>query len=230
MLKEVDSLLKKAATAKGLLVILLSIFIGIFVWRNFNFLTEITFSIKKPTSTSASQTQKESTNSKSSSNPQLEFGKIILPPAPKELPAIMVFEIANPGTGETNNIRVSLDLGSSRALGYEILGAKIADPLQPILGTSMLTTIIEKIGPTEHAYLYVYCSQPSFSRITASSPDVHGSIEYKYSDINSSKDSENASDFKTFLYVILSIFIVVMGIYFTILLIQILDKYLWPKS
>lgn len=223
-------MLKKAASAKGLLVILLAVFIGIFVWRNFNFLTEITFSIKNPVQAAAIQPTKEIKRSNFTPYPELGIGKVLLPPAPKDLPSIMVFEINNPGTGETKNIRVSLDLGSSKVIGFEIIGANNSESKQPVLGTSMLTTTIDKIGPAEHAYLYIHCSEPVFRKLTVSSPDVFNSVEKTYNDANSNSGSDNNLNFNTFLYIVFGFFIVVMTLYFTFLLIGFLNKYVWPKS
>ena len=220
MLKEFDSILKKMATAKGLLILLLVALFGIFVWKNFNFLTEVTFSIKNPGATNPSQVANASAVSKHSTFPQLAIGKVILPPAPKELPTIIVFEIDNPGTGVTNNIRISLDLGSAKAIGYEVLGANKLESQQNSLGTSIIGTVIDKIGPGEHAYFYVHCSQPTFTKISLSSPDVFGSVEYDYKKYRSSYESDHPDKFKTFLYVLFGIFIMVMGIYFTAMLIQ----------
>ena len=233
MLREFDSILKKAATAKGLLVIILSLLIGIFIWRNFNFLTEVTFSIKNPAASTSSQQPKESTNTRVDKLPQLSIGKVILPPAPKSLPAIMVFEISNPGTGTTNNIHISLDLGSAIVTAFEIIGANSIDNQQALLGTSILSTSIDKIGPSEHVFLYVQCSQPIFDKITISSPDVFSPVELLFNTYIKNNQHNNSTEpdgFRILLYFVLGTFIIVMGIYMTLLLITFLNKHIWPKA
>ena len=60
MTPEINEFLKRAATAKGITVILLFLtFLAIFVWRNIDLLTEISFTLRKPDQAASPEARRE---------------------------------------------------------------------------------------------------------------------------------------------------------------------------
>lgn len=224
MTPEINELLKKIATAKGITAVLIIVFLAIFVWRNLDFLTEVSFTMKK------SDTKVESKNASSKQNnsgiPQLSLGEIILSPIPRKLPSFAVFEIKNPGSAPTTHIRVAINFGVAKVVAYEVIGPKQEDVKGSDPEQSVLNLDIAQLRPQESAYIYVQTSTPSFKKIALSSSDTTTVIEYTYRDFLESKDSSRPPAFTSYLFFLLGSFLLVMTIYFTVALIQKLNKWL----
>jgi len=176
MTPELNELLKKIATAKGITALLIIAFLAIFIWRNLDFLTEVTFTLRKPdTKTEAKATE---TQKKNAGVPQLVIGEVMLPPSPRKLPYFAVFEIKNSGSVPTTNVRVALDFGAAKVVAYEVIGPKTEEVSGSDSGQSIIKLDIAQLGPKESAYLYVQTSNPSFKSIALSSSDTSSVVEY----------------------------------------------------
>lgn len=223
MTPEINALLKKIATAKGVTAILIILFLGIFVWRNLDFLTEISFTMKK----ADTKEETKSTTSKNESGiPQLSLGEIILPPTPRKLPSFAVFEVKNPGDAPTTHVRIAIDLGASKVIAYEVIGPKQEDISGSDPDQSVLNVDIAALRPQESAYIYVETNNPTFRKIALSSNDTTGVVEYTYRDYIERKEGSHTPGFTGFLLFLLGGFLLVMAIYFTVALIQKLNQWL----
>lgn len=224
MTPELNELLKKIATAKGIVAVLVIVFLGIFVWRNLDFLTEISFTMKN---SDAKQEAKSAGSKQANSGvPQLALGEITLPPSPRKLPSFAVFEIKNPGSAPTTHVRVAIDFGVAKVVAYEVIGPKQGDVSGSDPDQSVLNVDIATLHPAESAYVYVQTTNPSFKKIALSSSDTTGVTEYTYHDFLEAKDANRTPAFKGFLFFLLGGFLLVMAIYFTVALIQKLNKWL----
>lgn len=224
MTPEINELLKKIATAKGITAVLVIVFLGIFVWRNLDFLTEVSFTMKKP----ETKAETKSTGSKQNNSgvPQLSLGEIILPPSPRKLPSFAVFEIKNPGSAPTTHVRVAIDFGVAKVMAYEVIGPKQEDVSGSDPEQSVLNLDIAQLRPEESAYVYVQTNNPSFKKIALSSSDTTPVVVYTYRDFLEAKDSSSSPGFRGYLFFLLGGFLLVMAIYFTVAIIQKLNKWL----
>jgi len=224
---ELKDILKKVATAKGVTAILIIVFIGIFVWKNLDFLTEVQFTLKKLDK--KTETQKSELEKKASGVPQLAFGEIVLSPASKKLPSIVVFRIDNPGSAVTKAIRIVINFGPTKVIEYEVIGPKEEDVTGSNAGQSVINLDINELRPHESTYIYALTSYPSFDKIAISSNDTTSVIEYTYKDYLAKKQPEASPNFFTFLKFLFGAFIVVMVIYFTGVMIIIINNWLKKK-
>ena len=78
MTEEFNNFLKRVGTAKGLTVILIVVFLGLFVWKNIDFLTEISFTLKKQ-EPSISSAKPDTPDEKSSGIPTTNSRKMFEP-------------------------------------------------------------------------------------------------------------------------------------------------------
>lgn len=224
MTPEIQEILKKISSAKGLTVLLVVVFLSIFVWKNLDFLTEISFTFKNSNQESVST--KKGENKKEHGVPRLELGEIILPPIPVKLPSVVVFEVKNPGTATVVNAHISIDYGAAKVISYEVLGPRkeeysIAPPEQ-----SIITIELKKLRPNESVYIYAHTSFPSFKRISLSSENVNSETIYTYNNYLNQKSTGVTPTFNGFLFFLLGGFILVMTIFSTAVLISKLNKWL----
>jgi hypothetical protein len=228
MTPEINEFLKRITTAKGITMLIVVLFLAIFIWKNLDFFTEVSFTLKND-KTNASKTTAGKTAEKDKEivgTPALALGDLLIPPTPAKLPSIMVFEVKNPGSDVTKDIRINIDLGTAKVIEYEIIGPKSDEAQGSEAGISILNIDIKQIRPHESLYIYIHSSVPTFKRISLSSKSTSGVEEFTLNDYLKNKGATSKSDFANFLLIIASIFIVVMSIYFTMVLISKLNKWL----
>lgn len=224
MTPELNELLKKVASAKGITAVLIIVFLGIFVWRNLDFLTEVSFTLKK--ADSKTEAKSKGSEKAGSGVPQLAIGEVLLSPSPRKLPSFAVFEIKNPGSAPTTNVRVVLDLGAAKVDAYEVIGPKSDEVSGSAAGQSVINLDIVQLRPQESAYIYIQTNNPSFRKIALSSNNTPSVVEYSYKNYLESKEPNRTPTFTGFLFFLLGGFLLVMSFYFTIVLIQKLNKWL----
>ncbi len=223
MTPEINELIKKITSAKGVTVLLVLFFLGVFIWKNLDFLTEVSFTFKRD---NASGEQVSSDKEKSSGTAQLDFGQTIVPPSPEKLPSIVVFEIRNPGSALTENVRVSIDLGVAKSIDYEVIGPKANEVSASAAGKPILNIDIEQLRPRESAFIYIHSTVPTFKRVAISSSNTIGAKELTLGEFMS-EGSSNGPKFSGFLLFLAGGFLLVMSTFFTIALISKLYK--WMK-
>lgn len=159
MTPEINKFFKILSSAKGIVLALVILILGIFIWNNLDFMSEVTFTIKN-----------EATgDSKKEAKAYLDFGSIFIPPSPKHLPTIIVFEVKNPSDVVSRNARINIDLGTSKAIDYEVIGPNVNDVSKTTPGTSLINIDLKLIRPHESAFIYIQSTNSTFKRISISS-------------------------------------------------------------
>jgi len=167
---EINDFLKKITTAKGVVVLLVAIGIAIFVWHNFNFLTEVTFTIKNHDSNATSAIPKKDSE-KTTGYVHIELEKAFVPPATKNIPSVMFFKIVNNGNKDASSLRVFVDIGAAKIYRYETIGAsKITSDFDQ--NASVIGLNIDTLRANENIYICLETSSPEFSKLVVSSPDM----------------------------------------------------------
>ncbi|TYB32723.1 MAG: hypothetical protein FXF49_10025 [Flexistipes sinusarabici] len=223
MTTEIKALLKKISTAKGITVLLIVFFLSVFIWKNLNFLTQVSFTFKNE---SAQSSSKQETKNKNKGVAQMDFGNIFIPPSPKKLPAIVVFEIKNDGSAIAKNARINIDLGASKVIGYEVIGPKQNDVSGSEIGSSMLNIDLKLIRPHESAYIYIQVSTPTFKKVAISSDSTAGVKDITLGEYLETGSDRSTPTFQGFLLFLLGGFILTISVYFTIVLLSKLNKLL----
>ena len=113
MTPEINDFLKKITTAKGIVVLLIAVALGIFVWHNFNFLSEVTFTIKNHDSNTSTTSQKKDLD-KTKGYVEISLEDAFIPPATKNIPTVMSFKIANNSNRDASSLRVFIDVGNAK--------------------------------------------------------------------------------------------------------------------
>lgn len=230
MIEEIQEILKKVSTAKGITLFIVLFFLAIFVWSNMDFLTEVSFTFKNGEQESTSKAEKE--KDESSGYPKLELGELYLPPAPVKSPSIVVFEIKNPGSDTAKNTHVSIDYGASKIISYEIIGLKKTEYSAPPAENSIITIDIKNLRPNESAYVYAHTSYPSFNRISFSSENVTREVVYTYKDYLNKQSGSSFPGFTIFLQFLAAFVLVITTIFFTFGILGKLNKlfgFNWDK-
>ncbi len=224
MEKEIAKILRRISTSKWIILAFISGIIAIFVWINFDFLTEVSFTLRKDAQT---PTAEEKSDDDKPNTARLVLGDIILPPNPERLPSIVVFEIKNPSGDSASNVRISIDYGASKVIAYEILGPSTDEVMVSESGRSILNIDIAQVRPHESAYIYAQTSIPTFRKITVSSETTSSVIDYTIKDHNDKVQPNNKPiKFQEFLWFLFGGFIVVMSVFFTYVLIQKISDWL----
>ncbi len=223
MTPEINELIKKITSAKGVTALLVFFFLGVFIWKNLDFLTEVSFTFKRD---NVSEEQVSSDKEEASGVAQLDFGQTIVPPSPEKLPSIVVFEIQNPGSALTENVRVNIDLGVTKSIGHEVIGPKASEVSASEAGKPILNVDIKQLRPRESAYIYIHTTEPTFKRVAISSSNTTGVKELTLGEFMN-VESGSRPTFSGFLLFLAGGFLLVMSAFFTLALISKLNK--WMK-
>jgi hypothetical protein len=226
-LEDIKKLLGQVANAKIITLIIIGIFIGILIWKNSDFISEVSFTIKNGTDTSITKKVSKIEENKTHLKSNLVINKILLPPSPEKLPSIIVIEIKNIGKASALNIKINIDLGIAQVIGYEIIGFNTKDITNNVSKTSILNISLEEIRPNENGYIYLHTNIPIFKSISISSKDTDKTNSLTLSEYlqnNTIIKKHNGITMSGFLEFLLGIFILIMSAYFTIVLITYLNK------
>jgi hypothetical protein len=231
---EINELLNKIVSAKWLVSLFVLALLTIFVWKNFDFLTEVSITFTKDVGTKQTAEAKSTETSgkkgkKKTEEPQpgLSLGEILIPPAAKTLPAFAVFEITNPGSAPTHGVRVAIDFGGAKVSAYEVIGPNDREAVGSRPGQSVVNVDIVQLRPGESAYIYAQLTQPGFKKITLSSNDTAPAVvEYTFNNYLQRKRHESSITFLDFLLILIGLFIFVMSIWGTVALIFRLNRWL----
>ena len=188
MTPEINDFLKKITTAKGIVVLLIAVALGIFVWHNFNFLSEVTFTIKNHDSNTSTTSQKKDLD-KTKGYVEISLEDAFIPPATKNIPTVMSFKIANNSNRDASSLRVFIDVGNAKIYKYEFIGAsKATSDFEQ--NASVIGLNIETLKSNENIYICLETSSPNFSKLVVSGDGINEPINIK--DIGShGSSSEN---------------------------------------
>ena len=173
-------ILKAKSLATIIVVSLVVIFVAIFYWKNSDFITKVNFTISNDQQNISGPSKEKDNSSGRKKYNNLDFGQIYLPPKSNTLPSIIVFEIKNTGDTLLNNIHVMLDMGSIKAIKYEIVGGEIASSNSGDKNNSIINFDIKKLHSENSFYLHVMAEFPLFKRIVINADNLDGPKEINY--------------------------------------------------
>jgi hypothetical protein len=164
------------------------------IWKNSDFISEITFTIKNNNNEMivSKSVEKESQELEIKHKSNLEISNIILPPVSKRLPSIIVLELLNKGNASAKNINISIDLGNVKIIDYEVLGFNSGNNQNNIKSNSIIHIKLNEIKSQENGYIYLHTNAPFFKSITIRSEDTNSikTIDMKSYLINKLKKEE----------------------------------------
>lgn len=168
---------EKLANIKGVTVLVLLLMVGFFVYRNLDFIYEITFKIDRPHQTPAAPQQ-----------PPLKYARFLqiervdVPPAAFGLPAYFLVAVRNNGR-ETGAAEFTVDFGRALVQQFETRPTENVTVISGGVGSSAIKLLFQQVGPDEAVYLYALTSQPGFAQISirggGNSPKVVKADDFK---------------------------------------------------
>ena len=173
-------ILKAKSLAAIIVVSLVVIFVVIFYWKNSDFITKVNFTISNDQQNISGPSKEKDNSSGHKKYNNLDFGEIYLPPKPNTLPSIIVFEIKNTGDTLLNNIHVMLDMGSVKAIKYEIVGGEIVSSNSEDKNNSIINFDIKNLHSKNSFYLHVMAEFPLFKRIVINADNLDRPKEINY--------------------------------------------------
>ena len=225
--------IERLANLKGIAALLVVLLLSYFVYRNFDFISEITFKVDKPkkehqvdslkkpmmTTQPGQQLQK-------GGYAELELLNLQLSPVDFNLPNFFYFELHNKGTAPAQNLVVRIDLGKATVKEIEITCSDTYEILSNDLSTSIIKAALSSIAQEESAYFYLLLSTPTFKKIIASAENIPLDLIYSvdnYRD-NSSETEFVSSNLMSFLRFAFGAAVGVFGIYFIVVIITLLNR------
>lgn len=169
-----NDLLKEFLKAKIIVIVLVILVIGFFVWNNFNFITAVNFTI------SPDKKEHESKKEVHEKKPWLRFGKIIVPPSSNKVPSVIIFQINNEGDAAAHNIKINVDLGQVKVIRSEIVGGNIISSPGLQVDTSVTNMTIDELQPESSLYLHIQATLPLFKKVTLNADNTYPvTLEYQ---------------------------------------------------
>jgi hypothetical protein len=222
-LEDIKKLLSHIANAKIITLIIVGIFIGIIIWKNSDFISEVSLTIKNGKNTEVTKKlSKENQENKSHLKSKLIVSKILLPPSPERLPSIIVIEINNIGKASALDVKINIDLGIAKVIGYEVIGFSSENIPSNLSKTSIINISLKEIRPNENGYIYLHTNTPIFKNISISSKDtekIYSINLQEYLQKNQEVKNSTGPTISDTLEVMTMMFMWIMGAYFTLSLI-----------
>jgi hypothetical protein len=225
------NILQKIATAKGTVVLIVAAFLAFFVYKNFDFMTEITFKIDRPKSTTEVQHAKESNSKKSTSKKNTTtnyflFADVQVTPSAFNIPSYIYAEVRNAGSDLVREVEIVIDLGKAQAEQADIKPSDKCSFSQNVKGESIVRVKCSEVTANESIYFYALTSMPIFQKIIVSSSGSVSPIQYSWSNILEKKESSSLLSPGTigFLWFLVCAVIFVFSVYFIIVAIVFMNK------
>ena len=220
------SILQKIATAKVIVVLIIAAALAFFIYKNFDFITEITFKIDRPKNLEKAHTPGENTTKGASSRHSLSIPVVQSTPSAFKIPSYFYAEIRNDGPDSAKEVEIIADLGKAQA---DQIDVKPSDKCTFTSGTkssSILRINCTEVAAHESVYLYALTSLPTFQKIIVRAQSSVSPIEYSLSDSHTEKDSSIflSSGMKGFLQFMAGAIIFVFCVYFVVVAILLMNK------
>lgn len=185
-IEKISAFLQKLSTAKVITALLILGAAAFFIYKNFDFITEITFKVDHP-KTSAPQTQAYEDRFKWAS---IEVGTTLIP-LQFDIPSYFLVSVKNTGPAIAKHLEVSIDLGRARITSIDIKpkdrcaissgSAGTADPIR---------VVCQIVNVGDSVYIYSLLSEPSFRNVVVTSPNLSRPISV----LNSGRPPTNHND------------------------------------
>ncbi|KAF0234704.1 MAG: hypothetical protein FD177_541 [Desulfovibrionaceae bacterium] len=182
-------LLEKLLTAKGIVFLVALGFVAFFVYKNFDFVTEVTFKVDRGNVKDVKEGKKETEERRST--PVLEVENVQMPSVSTKSPSYMFVELSNSSAVDAMNVNVILYLGRSTLHSFEIISPAKYN-VDKDSGLSVLSVSIDCIKAKSKSYIYLLINGQAFDKIVLNADGMSVPKEYGYSDF--SKGSLFVSD------------------------------------
>lgn len=216
---------EKLATTKGIIALIILCLVAFFVYRNFDFITEITFKVDRGKS-KQEPSQVEKAKPKKRGAASIEIRNVQLSPIDFKLPNYFYFELHNSGSIPLEHISLTVDLGKANLKDYEIRSSSGYNLVSGGKDSNIIKLVFDLMNPDESVYVYTLLTAANFKKIVVNSDDITNTLSYTIDDL--AKDAGNSRFFSggliTFFKIIFAIVVIVFVIYAVIVVISNLNR------
>jgi hypothetical protein len=224
--------IERLANLKGIVILLLILIVSFFVYRNLDFITEITFKVDKSKQTAQSDSSKQNANNQTAKPvsaggyAEFEILDLSLSPIDFRLPKYFYFEVHNKSNAGAYNVTVTIDLGRANLTDIEVRSASVVQVFRSDSVSNLVKVNLSFIGKEESAYFYLLLTNPSYKRISVSSSNMITDLVRKYDgpQINSVSSGFISDEFMTFIRILAGIVLIVFTIYSLYVIISFLNR------
>lgn len=222
-------LIEKLATSKRIVVLIILAMLAFFVYKNLDFITEVTFKIDRQKSdkeTKKDSGKGEKEKLKKTGHAEIEIKNVQLSPIDFELPNYFYFELHNSGSIAAENIQLTVDLGKANLSQYEIRSPSNHKIVSGGSNTNIIKVVFDSINSDESIYIYTLLTIPIFKKVVITSDNIPSTLSYTIEDF---KGAENPTNFFsggliTFLRIVIGGVILVFIIYAVVVIIMKLNR------
>lgn len=234
-----DKLIKsldKIASAKILVALIIIGLVAFFVYRNFDFITEITFKIDRSKKNDFVSEEKgeaskkeKGTDTKVTPYSDVRIENIQISPIDFDLPAYFFLELQNRGTKASSGDSIIIDFGRANIENCEIRPKDSCKIIAGDEGGNLLKIGTESTAPKQSIYVYALLTRPSFKKIIIESKDKTHSIFYSFDDyLKKIRDMGSSSGgYMTFWKVVGTIALFIFAAYLFIAFLVLLNRKLF---
>lgn len=206
---------EKLANLKGIVVLLCLIFLGVFVARNWDFVTDVTFHIAHPGEDQEERvTEGGEKEEEAGATIYANIERVRVCQMDFELPCYFLAEIRNTGRYDPTDLEVVVDFGRAGLRDFEVR-PRFNLTLEVDSAGGVLRLTRRSLEPRQSLYIYALTSQPGFGSISVY---TGGELRERltYQDFQSQEDPESGGvpeKFVEFLWVLAGMIVVVMVIW-----------------
>jgi hypothetical protein len=168
----------------------------------------------------AEKIEKAAQESKDSAT--ITISKVYVPPVNTQIDSVFFAVLSNKSHNNARNLKVELDFASSSISACETLPENQFSNNETFK-TGMVSFDVSEIRKKSKLYIYCQISEPTFNDILVTGENLYRSARYTYEDHSTGQHS-NSTGFIQFFKVIGSIVALVFIIYFTIVILGLLNK------
>jgi|GEM_PF-5486065 len=212
-IEKISAFLHKLANAKIITLILILGVSGFFVYKNFEFITEITFKVERPNDLTKQSPAKDE---------RYKYTNITinatLTPLQFDIPSYFLVEVTNSGPAVATNIETLIDLGRSKITSLDIkpkdrcsISSGNIDSSEPI------RVVCKTLNVGESLYIYSLLSEATYRNILVSSPSLSQSVsETKIESLSGNKTNVTFKDVVIFILESIAVIALFFIGYFTL--------------
>jgi hypothetical protein len=163
----------------------------------------------------------EKAANESNKKANLKVSNIYVPPINTKLDSVFFAEISNNSLNNAEDLNFKINFGAARITSCETLPINVIKP-NAKFETSFVHFSYQEIEKKEKIYIYCFLSSPTFESIFISGSNLFTNIDFKYKEHVQNKP-DSISNYLTFFKVIGSFVAVIFIVYFTVLLISLLN-------
>ena len=210
--------IERLATGKIIIVLILLATVAVFIYKNFDFITEITFKVDRQSTGAANK--ERTVKSKKSAFTDLEIADLQITPFESRLPSYLFFEVKNTGNASASSINLYIDAGRAKIIDCELSPAESTQIIAGGKNANISKFLINSLNVDETVYVYCQLSAPVFNTISLNSENLPSTSTLKFSDVKNSGSSMGLinGNFMTFLRLLFGAFILIAAGFFSFVL------------